>query len=155
MVQSGVTWFEEPVSSDNLEGLHMVRDKAPLGMSISAGEYGYDVVYFRKMLEAGAVDTLQADVTRCLGITDFLRVGALCDAFFIPLSGHTAPTIHGYLGTVVKSMVNVEYFYDHVRIEQMLFDGSLVARNGLLTPDPERVGLGIELKQSIAEEFAA
>ena len=68
----GVTWFEEPVSSDDLDGLRLLRDRAPAGMDIAAGEYGYDLFYFRRMLEAGAVDVLQADATRCGGITGFL-----------------------------------------------------------------------------------
>jgi L-alanine-DL-glutamate epimerase-like enolase superfamily enzyme len=151
----GVTWFEEPVSSDDLEGLRFIRDHGPVGMNIAAGEYGYDLVYFRKMLEAGAVDTLQADVTRCMGITDFIRVGALCDAYFIPLSGNTSPTLHGHLGCVVKSMCNVEYFHDHVRIEQMLFEGALTAKNGVLTPNSTQPGLGIKLRQDQAKQFAA
>jgi len=59
-----VSWFEEPVSSDDLDGLRLLRDRAPAGMEIAAGEYGYDLFYFRRMLEAGAVDVLQADATR-------------------------------------------------------------------------------------------
>ena len=89
-----VTWFEEPVSSDDLEGLRLIRDRAPARTEIAAGEYGYDLFYFRRMLEAGAVDVLQADATRCAGITGFLQVGALCDAFGVPLSAHTAPSLH-------------------------------------------------------------
>ena len=54
----GVTWFEEPVPSDDLEGLRLIRDRAPPGMDVTAGEYGYDLVYFRRMCEAGAVDVL-------------------------------------------------------------------------------------------------
>lgn len=87
----GVTWFEEPVSSDDLEGLRLLRDRAPAGMEITAGEYGYDLVYFRRMLEAGAVDVLQPDATRCAGVIEFLRVSALCEAHHTPLSSHTAP----------------------------------------------------------------
>ena len=49
-----VRWFEEPVSSDDLEGLHSIRERAPAGMSIAAGEYGYDLLYFRRMLETGS-----------------------------------------------------------------------------------------------------
>jgi hypothetical protein len=69
-----VSWFEEPVSSDDLAGLRLVRDRAPAIMEIAAGEYGYDAWYFREMLSAGAVDVLQADATRCGGITlDFCK----------------------------------------------------------------------------------
>lgn len=92
--ESGVTWFEEPVCSDDLEGLRLIRDRAPAGMQIAAGEYGFDLYYFRRMLEAGAVDVLQADATRCGGITSFLGVGPLCAARNTPLSAHTAPAIH-------------------------------------------------------------
>src|SRR5439155_12545586 len=90
----GVSWFEEPVSSDDLDGLRLLRDRAPAGVAIAAGEYGYDLFYFRRMLEAGAVDVLQADATRCAGITEFMRVGALCAARSLPLSAHTAPSLH-------------------------------------------------------------
>src|SRR5581483_809732 len=91
---SNVTWFEEPVSSDDLAGLHLIRDRAPAGMEIAAGEYGYDLWYFRRMLEAEAVDVLQADATRCAGITGFLRVGALCESRSLPLSSHCGPSLH-------------------------------------------------------------
>ncbi|HEX9109567.1 MAG TPA: enolase C-terminal domain-like protein, partial [Longimicrobiales bacterium] len=87
----GVSWFEEPVPSDDLEGLRLLRDRAPAGMDIAAGEYGYETGYFRRMLQAGAVDVLQADATRCGGITGFLRAGALADAFNLDLSAHTSP----------------------------------------------------------------
>ncbi len=85
----GVTWFEEPVPSDDLDGLRLLRDRAPAGMDIAAGEYGYTVPYFRQMLDAGAVDVLQADATRCAGITGFLKVAALCQAHLLPLSAHS------------------------------------------------------------------
>jgi L-alanine-DL-glutamate epimerase-like enolase superfamily enzyme len=151
----GVRWFEEPVSSDDLEGLRLLRDRGPGGMDVAAGEYGYDVFYFRRMLEAGAVDVLQADATRCAGITGFSSVGALCDAFALPLSAHTAPTIHAHVCCALPRVRHVEYFYDHVRIERMLFDGAATAVDGRLRPDRSRPGLGIELKRRDAERFAA
>ena len=150
-----VCWFEEPVPSDDLEGLRLIRDRAPSGMDIAAGEYGYDAVYFRRMLQAGAVDVLQADATRCAGITGFLQVGALCDAWGLPLSAHTAPTLHVHPMCALGRAWNIEYFHDHVRIERMLFDGAQVAHNGELRPDLSRPGLGIEFKRADAHKFAA
>jgi L-alanine-DL-glutamate epimerase-like enolase superfamily enzyme len=152
--QHGVTWFEEPVSSDDLEGLRLMRDRAPAGMAIAAGEYGYDLVYFRRMLEAGAVDVLQPDVTRCAGITELLRVGALCRAHGTPVSAHTAPSIHAHACCAIDSLAHMEYFHDHVRIEDLLFDGVLQPRDGRLEPDASRPGLGLELKRPDAEEYA-
>lgn len=150
----GVTWFEEPVSSDDLQGLHVLCNRAPGGMSIAAGEYGYDLFYFRRMLEAGAVDVLQADVSRCAGITEFLRVGALCAAYGIPLSGHTAPALHLHPCCALPNICHLEYFFDHVRIEHMLFDGTPKPMNGILSPDLSRPGLGLEFKRSDAAQYA-
>jgi L-alanine-DL-glutamate epimerase-like enolase superfamily enzyme len=150
----GATWFEEPVSSDDLEGLRLLRDRGPIGMDITAGEYGYDLFCFRRMLEAGAVDVLQADATRCAGITDFLRVGALCAAHNIPLSAHTAPALHLHPCCALAPIMNIEYFHDHVQIEELLFDGVQLPVDGTLTPDRARPGLGLEFKRSDAERYA-
>jgi L-alanine-DL-glutamate epimerase-like enolase superfamily enzyme len=146
----GVTWFEEPVSSDDLDGLRMMRDRAPPGMAISAGEYGYDLPYFRRMLQANAVDVLQADATRCAGITGFLGVSALCEAFNVPLSSHCAPTLHLPLCCASRCAIHLEYFHDHARIEHMFFDGVPRPENGRLAPDMTRLGLGIEFKEQDA-----
>ncbi|WP_448188765.1 enolase C-terminal domain-like protein [Azospirillum sp. sgz301742] len=149
----GVAWFEEPVSSDDLEGLRLLRDRSPGGMMIAAGEYGYTPFYFRRMLEAGAVDVLQADGTRCGGVTGFLAAAALAEAFAVPLSAHTAPTLHAQIGCACRTLKNIEYFHDHARIEAMLFDGAVRPVNGELTPDRTRPGLGIALKRADAERF--
>lgn len=151
---SGVSWFEEPVSSDDLEGLRLIRDRGPAGMDIAAGEYGYDLPYFRRMLEARAVDVLQADATRCTGITGFLQVGALCEAFGVPLSAHTAPSLHVHPCCALGRVRHLEYFHDHVRIEQMLFDGALTPVDGVLSPDLIRPGLGLDFKRRDAARFA-
>ena len=148
-----VAWFEEPVSSDDLEGLRLIRDQAPPGMEIAAGEYGYHALYFRRMLESGAVDVLQADATRCAGVTGFLQTDGLCQGFQLPLSAHTAPTLHAHLCCAVLSARDVEYFHDHIRIEQMFFDGALVTRGGKLRPDLTRPGLGLELKCLDVEKY--
>jgi L-alanine-DL-glutamate epimerase-like enolase superfamily enzyme len=153
--QFGVFWFEEPVSSDDLEGLRLIRDRAPAMMEIAAGEYGYDIFYFRRMLEAGAVDVQQADITRCGGVTGFLQVAALCQAHNVPLSGHTAPGLHTHAACAVTPFKNLEYFHDHVRIESMFFEGLPQLVNGELRPDLSRPGLGLELKQADAQRFAA
>ncbi len=151
--ESGATWFEEPVSSDDLEGLRLLRDRAPAGMDVAAGEYGYDLFYFRRMLDAGAVDVLQADVTRCGGITQLLQVGALCAARGLRLSAHTSPTIHAHVCAAIEPLEHVEYFHDHARIEALLFDGVLPLRDGALCPDPATPGLGLALREDEAERY--
>lgn len=150
----GVTYFEEPVSSDDLEGLRLIRDRAPAGMRIAAGEYGYDHFYFRRMLEAGATDVQQADATRCLGLTGFLQADALCQAFSRPLSAHCAPALHLHAAVAARSLWNQEWFHDHVRIERMVFDGAPTPKDGAIRPDLSRPGLGLEFKHQDAQTFA-
>jgi L-alanine-DL-glutamate epimerase-like enolase superfamily enzyme len=150
----GVSWFEEPVSSDDLAGLRLLRDRGPPGMNIAAGEYGYEPFYFRRMLEAGAVDVLQADATRCGGYTGFLRAAALADAHGLPLSAHCAPALHLPVATAAPRLMNVEWFHDHVRIERMAFDGAPRPSGGYIRPDLSRPGIGLVLKEKDIEQFA-
>jgi len=152
---AAVSWFEEPVSSDDLAGLRLIRNRAPAGMDIAAGEYGYDIFYFRRMLASGAVDVQQADITRCGGVTAMVQVAALCQAHNLPLSGHTAPALHTHVACAIPSFKNLEYFHDHVRIERMFFDGVPEPVKGELRPDLSRPGIGLELKRADAERFAA
>ena len=132
--ESAVTWFEEPVSSDDLEGLRLLRDRAPATMDVAAGEYGYTPGYFRRMLDAGAVDCLQADATRCGGFTGFLKAAALCEASHLPLSAHCGPQLHAHVGCCAQPVRHVEYFHDHARIDGILFAGALTPVRGALRP---------------------
>jgi L-alanine-DL-glutamate epimerase-like enolase superfamily enzyme len=153
--EHNVTWFEEPVSSDDLAGLHFIRNRAPAGMEIAAGEYGWSAMYLRKMIAAEAVDVIQCDATRCGGVSGFMDVSAIADAHLIPLSAHCAPTIHMHLACAARPLRHVEYFHDHVRIESMLFDGFRPAQqDGCMHPDLSRPGLGIEFKHKDAQPFA-
>jgi L-alanine-DL-glutamate epimerase-like enolase superfamily enzyme len=152
--QFGVCWFEEPVSSDDLEGLRFVRNNAPAGMQIAAGEYGYDIDYFRRMLDAGAVDVLQADATRCCGFAGFLQAATLCDAHHVPLSSHCAPSLHVHVGCATPAMRHAEYFHDHVRIERMIFDGVTEPEGDAIRPGLDKPGLGLILKRADAQKVA-
>ncbi|HEY2433005.1 MAG TPA: enolase C-terminal domain-like protein [Vicinamibacterales bacterium] len=148
-----VTWFEEPVSSDDLDGLALLVDRAPAGMAIAAGEYAYDVDDFRSLLQKRAVDVLQADATRCGGISGFLKAATLSEAWHLPLSAHTAPSIHAQVCSAVPHVCHIEYFHDHARIEQLLFDGAPRPRAGEIRADRTRPGLGLALKRADAEPY--
>lgn len=148
-----VTWFEEPVTSDDRIGLHLMVERAPAVMKIAAGEYNYTLDDARLLIEAQAVDVMQTDVTRCGGVTNFMKIGHLCDICHYPYSAHTAPSIHATLCCALGPAMNVEYFHDHVRIEHMIFDGAIVAKKGLLKPDLSAHGLGLILKRADAVKF--
>ncbi len=147
----GVTWFEEPVSSDHLDALAEIR--AQTAIDVTAGEYGYDLFYFEAMCRAGAVDCLQADVTRCAGITEWLRVAALAEAHGLQISGHCAQSVHLHPACAVPNIRHLEYFADHARLERLLFDGVIDPAGGALHPDLSRSGMGLDLKRADAEQF--
>jgi L-alanine-DL-glutamate epimerase-like enolase superfamily enzyme len=154
-VEQGVSWFEEPVSSDRLADLRFVRESVPAHIEVAAGEYGYDPYYFRRMLEAQAVDVLQVDATRCKGYTGFLQAAAIAESFGCSISAHCAPSLHMHVCCAVPDLRHVEYFHDHVRIEKMLFDGFIAAKHGALEPDRSAPGLGLTFKYKDAERYAA
>ncbi len=152
--ESRVTWYEEPVYHQDLEGLRLCRDRAPVSMEISVGEYGYEPADFSRILDAGAVDVLQADASRCEGITGLLVVDGLCEAKGVALSTHCAPSLHAHPACAAKRVRHIEYFHDHVRIEHMLFDGVLTPVAGELRPDLTRPGIGLDFKRADAARFA-
>lgn len=149
----GVTYFEEPVSSEDLEGLRLLRDRGPAGMAIAAGEYSWDLFYSGGLLAAGAVDILQADVTRIGGITNFLRVDGLAKAHQVGVSAHCAPAVSAHACCALETLEHLEYFHDHVEVENLLFDGTLRPHGGDLVPDRSRPGLGLELKRAEAARY--
>jgi L-alanine-DL-glutamate epimerase-like enolase superfamily enzyme len=146
-----VTWFEEPVSSQDTAGLAAVRSQ--VRPDVAAGEYSWSLADSARLIAAGAVDCLQLDVTRCGGITEFRRGAALAAAHSMQVSGHCAPNLHAHVGTAVPNLRHVEYFHDHQRIERLLFDGTLDPRGGALTPDPGQPGLGLRLRTADAERY--
>jgi len=147
----GVTWFEEPVSSQDLDGLAAVRRQ--VRPDVAAGEYSWSLADSARLIAAGAVDCLQLDVTRCGGITEFLRGSALAAANHLQVSGHCAPNLHARVGVAVPNLRHVEYFHDHQRIERMFFDGVLDPAGGVMTPDPHQPGLGLTLRDSDAARY--
>jgi L-alanine-DL-glutamate epimerase-like enolase superfamily enzyme len=151
--EEGITYLEEPVSSEDREGLRLLRDRGPSGLAIVAGEYEWTLPQLADL--AGCVDILQADVTRCAGITNLLRVDGICKGRQIPFSAHCAPSVSAHACCAVETLAHLEYFHDHVRVEGMLFDGALDPEAGHLRPDPSRPGLGLEPKRADAEEYSA
>jgi L-alanine-DL-glutamate epimerase-like enolase superfamily enzyme len=150
-----VSWFEEPVSSADFADLRLVREQGPGGLDVAVGEYGYVLADFRNLLEARAVDCLQADVTRCGGITGLLQVSALASAHGIDLSGHCAPAVSVSALAAVERLRHLEWFHDHARVESLLFDGVPEVREGVARPDLARPGHGLELKRADAARWAA
>ncbi|TYB47012.1 mandelate racemase [Actinomadura chibensis] len=148
-----VRWFEEPVSSDDLTGLRLVRDRGPGRLDVAAGEYGFVLKDFADLLDGPAVDCLQADVTRCFGVTGLLQVAGLAAARQTDLSAHCAPAVSAHAFCAVERLRHLEYFHDHVRVEGLLFDGTLRPDGGALRPAADRPGLGLDVRWDDAEPY--
>jgi L-alanine-DL-glutamate epimerase-like enolase superfamily enzyme len=151
--EQDVGWLEEPLSSEDLDGLAELRSRSPAGMAIAAGEYVWSSADAQRLLEAGAVDVLQADVTRCGGVTELLHIGGLCSARQMPFSAHCAPAVSAHACCALDTVQHIEYFHDHVRIEEMLFEGATEPKRGELRPNESRPGLGLEPRVSVLEEY--
>jgi L-alanine-DL-glutamate epimerase-like enolase superfamily enzyme len=150
LAEYGVGWFEEPVSSDDLTGLRLVRDAVV--SDVTAGGYGFDLPCFARMITAGAVDCLQVDATRCGGLTEFLRAAALAHAHGLEVSAHCAPHAHAVAAATIPNLRHIEWFHDHVRIEDMFFDGALDPTGGTVRPT-QGVGHGLTLRTQEVAEF--
>ena len=147
----GVSWFEEPVPSPDLAGLAAVRQQ--VRPDVAAGEYSWSLADSARLIEAGAVDCLQLDVTRCGGVTEFIRGAALAAANHLQVSGHCAPNLHAHVGAAVPNLRHVEYFHDHQRIERLFFDGALDPAGGTLRPDLDRPGHGLTQRHVDTERY--
>jgi L-alanine-DL-glutamate epimerase-like enolase superfamily enzyme len=151
--QYDIRWFEEPVSSDDEAGLRFVRHSTPPSMEVAAGEYVFTLDDARRLLSAGAVDVLQADATRCGGISGFLKIAALAETYHIDISCHCGPCAHLHVACAATGLRHIEWFHDHVRIEQMLFEGAPKVKDGAVTPDLSQPGNGLRFKARDAEKY--
>jgi L-alanine-DL-glutamate epimerase-like enolase superfamily enzyme len=151
--EEAVIWFEEPVIASDFGGMLFVKMHVPVKCRIASGEYGYELSYFKKMIGMGSVDVVQADATRCGGISNFLKAGFISEAYNLPFSSHCAPSVHLHAALHLPAFEIAEYFHDHARIENMLFDGVIHPVDGFLKPDLSRSGLGIEFRFSDATRY--
>jgi len=152
-----VGWFEEPVSSDDLAGLRQVREALGANgqaMEVAAGEYAYTPDDFRRLAEHGSVDVLQADLTRCGGVSGFMQAASLCEAFHLELSAHCAPALHLHVCCSAPRFRHQEWFHDHIRLESMLFEGAPQVESGEIAPDLTRPGHGLQLREADARRYA-
>lgn len=154
LADMGVVWFEEPVSSDDLRGLRLLRDRVPPSIEVTAGEYAYENFYVLQMVAAGAVDVMQLDATRLGGITGFLSGAEIAKAHHVPVSAHTAPALHLAVCCASPKVRHVEWFHDHARIEAMFFDGVPRPSRGHIAPDRTHPGHGLVFKHKDAERYA-
>lgn len=147
----GVVWFEEPVSSDDRDGLRLVR--SVVRCDVTAGEYASRLADVADLVHAGAVDCLQVDASRCCGVTEWQRAAAVAAGGGLDVSAHCVPNLHAHLALATPNLRHLEWFHDHERFERRLFDGVLEPQQGRVRPDPDRPGLGLVLRADDVEDL--
>lgn len=148
-----VSYFEEPINSHDVQGMHFLKENFPEGVNLVAGEYCYHLDDVMNLLKNGAVDILQVDATRCEGVTGSIMASHLARAFHVPLSTHCAPLLHGNIGVCMDNVRIAELFYDHMRIEEQYFyfDGKYA--DGYFEPSKKQHGFGWKLNPDHKEHL--
>src|SRR5262245_27234147 len=139
-------WLEDPVAHDDYSGLARVADA--LATPITAGEYHYGIVPFRHLLEARSIDSVMIDLLRVGGITQWLKVAGMAEAFNVPVVSHLVPEIHVQMVAAVPNGLTVEYMPWSLR----LFEEGPAIENGLLVV-PKRPGLGLAFDAAAIKRY--
>jgi L-alanine-DL-glutamate epimerase-like enolase superfamily enzyme len=144
----GLFWLEDPVAHDDYPGLAHVADA--LVMPIAAGEYVYGIVPFRHLLEARSIDIVMIDLLRVGGITQWMKVAGMAQAFNRPVVSHLIPEIHMHLVAAIPNGLTVEYMpWTHrlwAEFPSVQLDGTLAV--------PQKPGLGLEFSREAIERYA-
>jgi L-alanine-DL-glutamate epimerase-like enolase superfamily enzyme len=151
-----ITWLEEPVPPDDLEGYRRVRENQ--GIPVAAGESEFGVFGFRELIARGAIDILQPDVARVGGFTGARRVGALAHAHnlrYAPHTGFSAGVSHLaalHVAASVPNLMTYEYFFAPNPLRDLFTDRFPVPQEGFISV-PSGPGLGLELDERLLREF--
>jgi len=139
-------WLEDPVAHDDYAGLARVADA--LSTPVAAGEYHYGIVPFRHLLEARSVDIAMIDLLRVGGITQWMKVAGMAEAFNLPVVSHLIPEIHVQLVAAIPNGLTVEYMPWTLR----LFEEPPAIRDGQLVVPP-KPGLGLAFDQAAIRRY--
>jgi L-alanine-DL-glutamate epimerase-like enolase superfamily enzyme len=139
-------WLEDPVAHDDYAGLARVADS--LTTPVAAGEYHYGIVPFRHLLEARAIDIVMIDLLRVGGITQWIKVAGLAEAFNVPVVSHLVPEMHVHLIAAIPNGLTVEYMPWTLG----LFEETPAIERGQLVV-PTRPGLGLAFDQSAIKRY--
>src|SRR5439155_1317713 len=151
-----ITWIEEPVPPDDLDGYQRVR--AGQSIPVAAGESEFGVFGFRELIRRGAIDVVQPDVARVGGFTGARRVGALVHAHnlrYAPHTGFSAGVSHLaslHVAASVPNLMTYEYFFAPNPLRDLFTEPFPEPREGMIDV-PQKPGLGLELDEKVLRRF--
>ena len=141
-------WLEDVTAHDDYAGL--ARVAAALDTPVAGGEYVYGIVPFRHMLEARSVDIVMVDLLRAGGISQWVKIAGMAEAFNLPIVNHLAPEISVHLVAAVPNGLTVEYMPWSAR----LFEEVPQPVKGELTV-PDKPGLGLKFDREALKRYGA
>jgi L-alanine-DL-glutamate epimerase-like enolase superfamily enzyme len=139
-------WLEDPTAHDDYAGLARIADA--LVTPIAAGEYHYGIVPFRHLLEARSVDIAMIDLLRAGGITQWMKIAGMAEAFNLPVVSHLIPEIHLHLVAAIPNGLTVEYMPWTLRLYE---EGPAMESGRLVVP--KKPGLGLAFDQAAIKRF--
>ena len=143
----GLAWLEDPIAATDYQGLAKVADA--LATPVCAGEYLYGIEPFQQLMRHGSVDIVMIDLLRVGGVTPWMKVAGMAEAFNLPVVSHLLPEIHVHLVAAALNGLVVEYMPWTWR----LFEDPPVPENGMLKV-PEGPGLGLRFAPGLFEAYA-
>ena len=141
--QFDVAWFEEPVLADDIPGLAQVSQATTI--PVATGEHEYTKYGFRDLLIAGAVDIVQPDVHRVSGITEWMKVAAMADAFNLPVAPHAVSLVHLHCAMATPNLKVVEVLGAEEQSNSVWWTEVPPYDGGTWSPFADRPGLGLEI----------
>ena len=150
--QYQVGWFEEPVLADDIQGLAEVR--RAIAIPVASGEHEYTRYGFKELITGGGADIVQPDVARVGGVTEWMKVAHLAQAFNLPVAPHMVPLVHLHLGCATPNLKVVEYANVVLEGDRIWYTELPEQRDGMLSPFPDRPGLGLELDPYAVEKWS-
>jgi L-alanine-DL-glutamate epimerase-like enolase superfamily enzyme len=134
------------VAADDYPGLAAVA--SALATPIAAGEYVYGLTPFRHMLEARSVDIVMIDVLRAGGISQWIKIAGMAEAFNLPVVNHLCPEISVHLVAAIPNGITVEYMPWSAR----LFEEVPQPVKGELSV-PDTPGLGLKFNRDMVKRY--
>jgi len=139
-------WLEDPTAHDDYAGLARIADH--LTTPIAAGEYHYGIVPFRHMLEARSIDIVMIDLLRAGGITQWMKIAGMAEAFNLPVVSHLVPELHVHLIAAIPNGLTVEYMPWTLRLWE---EAPALDRGQLVVP--AKPGLGLAFDQAALKRY--
>ncbi len=142
----GLFWLEDVTTANDYQGL--ARVTAALKTPIAGGEYLYGIAPFRQMMEAHSVDIIMVDIIRAGGVTQWMKIAGMAEAFNLPIVSHVMPEILVHLVAAAPNGLTVEYMPWMLA----LYVETPAIENGMLILS-DKPGLGLKFDEEAVKSF--